>query len=316
VSQSRASRVAASNLRVDAATAEVLRAFEAAGVQSILLKGPSIVRWLYDKLEARAYGDCDLLVRSRDVAVARRVLEELSFHPTVREEDMPNWWREHAVEWVRTGDGASVDLHRNLAGVGADDDRLWEALSAHGETLVVAGYAARTLDVVARAFHLALHTAQHGAVGRGAVDLERALQTVDVEQWAEAAALAASVDATAAFATGLRLSPAGAVVVDELRLPATQPVDVALRAASAPPVALGFDQLARARDLRERLTILRYKIAPPPTFMRRWSPEARQGRLGLARAYVRRPLWLLRRAPGGLRAWRAARRAARARNEV
>ena len=41
-----AARITAANLRVDAVTAEVLRGFEAAHVQSLLLKGASVTRWL------------------------------------------------------------------------------------------------------------------------------------------------------------------------------------------------------------------------------------------------------------------------------
>ena len=304
-----AAKVAAANLRVDAATAEALRALQAARVESLLLKGPTFARWLYGPEDARGYGDCDLLVRPESLPQAQRVLEQLGYEPAVDEDAMPSWWREHGVEWLRPGDGAGVDLHRTLAGVGVDNETLWGTLSAHTETFVVGGVEAHALDAPARTFHVALHAAQHGPHGgKGRHDLDRALATLDAPVWVEASAIARELEATAAFAAGLRLTPAGGAVADELGLPSRVPADVALRATSAPPVALGFDQLARAHGLRERLEILRYKVFPPPTFMRAWSPRARQGRLGLAIAYISRPLWLLRGAPAGFRAWRAARR--------
>ena len=46
---------------------------------------------------------------------------------------------------------------------------------------------------------------------------------------------------------------------------------------------------------------------PPATFMRRWYPQAADSRRRLALAYLWRPLWLLRHAPAGFRAWRDAR---------
>ena len=85
---------------------------------------------------------------------------------------------------------------------------------------------------------------------------------------------------------------------------------MAIKAGTAPPVALGLDQLARAESLRARLTILRHKFAPPPAFMRHWSSRARKGRLGLVLAYLWRPLWLLARLPAGFKAWQHARRLA------
>jgi hypothetical protein len=306
---SRASSVVASNLRVDSATAEVLRAFEAARVQSLLLKGASIKRWLYESGEPRPYGDCDLLVRPGDLERARRVLSELGFEPTHDEAEMPEWWREHAVAWLRHADAIAVDLHRTLAGVGVDADALWDTLAAHAEPLAVGGYDASALTIPGRALHLALHAAQHGEEWGLVLDeVELAVTREDAATWKAAAELARALDAEPAFAAGLRLVPSGRLLADELGLPTEQSVAVALRATTPPPVALGFDQLARANGLRARLAILRHKLFPPPTFMRKWSPRAQEGRLGLALAYAWRPLWLLSKAPAGFRAWRAARR--------
>jgi hypothetical protein len=309
---SSAARITAANLRVDAVTAEVLRAFDAAGVHSLLLKGISLTRWLSTPENPRRYLDCDLLVRPSDVGSGEGVLSDLGFHPLVDERDMPPWWREHAMTWTRAEDDAGVDLHRGLAGVDTDPDHLWLTLSGYVETLVVGGYPTQTLTLPGRAFLLALHAAQHGVEwSRPLADLERAISAADDETWRAAAELAATVRATASFAAGLRLIPAGQALADRLQLPGDLPTEVALRAGTAPPIALGLDQLTRAGGLGARLTILRYKLVPPATFMRHWSPRARQGRLGLALAYLWRPLWLLTRLPAGFKAWRRARRMAR-----
>ena len=294
---------------MDWATAELLGAFDAAGVESILIKGASVVRWLYEPGERRPYSDFDLLVPPTDVVAARSVLTRLGYQPQLDETQMPTWWREHAVGWLHAGRGAVVDLHQGLPGVGVDGDSLWLQLTACSETILIAGFAARTLNISGRALLLALHAAHHGAeFQRGLTDLEQALDRADFETWRQAADLAASLDATAAFATGLRLVPRGRKLADELDLPTDRPVALALKVTSPPPLALGFEQLARARGLRAKLRILRHKVVPPPTFMRHWSPLARRGRRGLLLAYLWRPLWLLRRAPAGFRAWWAARR--------
>ena len=51
------------------------------------------------------------------------------------------------------------------------------------------------------------------------------------------------------------------------------------------------------------------ELAPPPTYMRDWTPVGRRGRIGLALAYLYRPLWLAWWAPRGYLAWRRAKRA-------
>ena len=76
-----AARITAANLRVDAATAEVLRGFDVGGARSILLKGASLTRWLSDPSDPRPYLDCDLLVPSADLTAAEQVLSDLGFRP-------------------------------------------------------------------------------------------------------------------------------------------------------------------------------------------------------------------------------------------
>ena len=297
---------AAQRLRIDYAAAEVLRAFDAADVQSLLLKGASVVGWLYRDGDAPGYFDCDLLVRPGAEDAAAGVLAGLGFVPELDERKMPAWWRGHALIWFRPGDKAYVDVHRTIPGVQVDSERLWETLSAQTERVLVGGFPARALRIPGRALHVALHAAQHGWPQQRAV-LRRAVVQMDEAGWREAAELAESLGATAAFAAGLRLVPAGKTLADRLGLPSEGQIDVALRASAARPEALTFEQLRRARGLRARLAIVRYKLAPPPTFMRKWSPSAQRGGLGLAAAYLQRPFWLLRRAPAAFRAWRQAR---------
>jgi Uncharacterised nucleotidyltransferase len=306
-----AAHATARNLRVDDATAQVLRAFDGAGVPSILLKGPSIVRWLYEKTEPRWYVDADVLVAPHAMDDAERVLTGLGYVPDLEQCRMPPWWREHAVGWLHREEGVVIDLHGTLTGAGVDAARVWSLLSAHTDTMIVGGFPAAVLSLPGRALHLALHAAQHGEGRRWGgvlIDLERGLARAGEQTWREAARLASELHATAAFAAGLRLVPEGRVLAARMELPQERPVEVALRSASAPAQALTFDRLARATGVRERLGIVRHKLVPPRTFMRSWSALARRGRAGLLLAYGQRLVWLARSAPGGFRVWHRARR--------
>jgi hypothetical protein len=298
---------AAQRLRIDYATAEVLEAFERAGVPSILLKGPSIVRWLYDPGESRMYIDCDLLVAPADYDAAGAVLTSLAFEAELEDAEMPAWWREHGVSWQRESDRAAVDLHRTLSGVDADPQHVWEALSRTTEPVDVAGFTARALCKPALAFHVALHAAQHGGSGRQADELRRALERADEDTWRAAADLARELDALDAFSAGLSFVPAGAELAERLQLASGASTEVALRAAGTVDGTLTIERFLHS-GAATRVSMLRYKLAPPPTFMRKWSPLARRSRLGLALAYVWRPICVVTQAPQALRDWRAARK--------
>jgi hypothetical protein len=300
-------KAVADNLRLDAATAEVLRRFDASGVRSLLLKGPALSDWYTDDSK-RSYMDCDLWVCPADMKAATELLSELGFRPYTDAQGLPDWWLEHASTWSRQSDGVVVELHRFLQGVDADPEAVWEILSAHRGTVALPGYTAPILSSPAKALYVTLHAAHHGKDwGKALVHVERALAVVPEADWTEAAKLAREVDATDSFATGLRLVPEGMALAERLSLPATHSVKVALLASSPPPVALGFEQLRTARGGWARMRIIARKLFPPPGFVRHWWPPAARNSLMLMVGYLYRPVWLLRRAPGGLRAWREAR---------
>jgi hypothetical protein len=304
-----AAEAAAQRLRIDYASAEVLRAFQERGIQAVLLKGAAIVRWLYEPSERRAYADCDLLVSPDSTAAAGEILSRLGFEPELEVAEMPAWWLEHGVEWLRASDGAAIDLHRTLAGARATPERVWTVLSHQVQPIEIAGFTAQSLDLPGIVLHLALHVAQHGGIGRHVRELELAVIRADEATWRAVADLAREIDAGAALVTGLRLAPSGAALADRLDVPAASSVEVHLRAQG---VAHGLTvaRFAEAGSV-ERLAIVRHKVVPPATFMRKWSPLARRGRLGLAAAYLWRPVWLLSRTPRALREWRSAKRASR-----
>lgn len=301
---------------VDVVTASVVSALRAAEVRSILLKGPTLAGLLYAPGELRRYVDVDLLVASADEERASRVLRGLGFGQLVGEEELGGHRRLHAHEWVGTA-GVSVDLHRTLPGAAAPPERVVEVLMRHTRPLEVAGAQVEALAPSALLVQVALHAAHHGPRAPRALDeVARAVAHVPLETWELAASLAGEIDAVPAFATGVRLAPGGDTLADRLSLTRDAPVDVALKAAGAPPLAVGLDWLLRTSGPRAKAALLVRTAFPSPGALRLWRPLARRGRSGLVAAYATHPFWLARHAVPSALALRRARAGARRRKTM
>jgi len=290
--------------RLDAAAAEALAAFAAAGANALLLKGPALAQALYAG-EHRPYSDVDVLVAPGDVEAARRTLADLGYVSTsegVGIDDVAGVAM--AEEWVRAGGnddaGRMIDLHWALPGTGIAAGVAWEALAARRAWIDVAGSRTPTLDAVGLAVHVALHAAQHGTrYGKPLADLERGVERWPREVWRDAAELAAELGAGGAFAAGLRLTPAGAVLADALGLPAADAAAWAIEHRyKRPRGTFHLEALAAARTPRERASILRRSLLPRREWIRWQYPWAHRGRLRLVAAYalhlMRTPLWAVR----------------------
>ena len=302
-------------LQIDLVTAEVVSRFRSEGIASILLKGPSFRRWLYPT-GGRRYTDSDLLVPPYRVDDARSVLARAGFEPaeTERVFDDPK----HALGWRRPADGANVDLHVTLKGLGVEPPEAWRVLSPRTQTMRVGRSDVDVLDVPARLLHVALHAAQHGGSMPTTIeDLARAAVAGSADEWSAALVLARELDATGAFHRGLSLAPAGEEVAERLGLgrwvdapPTTRDL---LRAEPAPVVA-GVERLGRIRGLFPKVAFVWHKAFSTEALMI-WTPLASRGRAGLWAARLIRPLWLLGHLPAALvRLARAARRSRRARS--
>jgi hypothetical protein len=298
-------------LHVDSVTAEVVTAMRAAGIRTLVLKGPSIAAWLYGDGAARPYIDSDLLVASGSYRQAGDLLRGLGFRP------LEYSWHRDSQSWRRHSDASSVDLHRSLVGALAPPDTVWRELAVRTDTLRVGGIEVEVLGIPARALHVALHAAQHGVdVPHPLEDLARALGLGDEHVWREAADLARRIEALPAFAAGLRLDAEGVRVANRLGLPAKRPPKVALSAGRKIPVAIALESLASERSVRARTRLVLGALVPSPLYMRHWSamhmtrwPAAlRRGRPGLGMAYLWRPIWILLRLPKAIAALRRARR--------
>jgi hypothetical protein len=304
-------RAAVQTLAVDAATAQVVRELGRRSIECVVLRGPAVARALYDADELRPYLDLDLLVPPGAKGAAGEALAGLGFTPVFSEADLARHRPMHAYEWRREADHVSVDLHRTIDGVNAPDVEVWKVFAESERTEVVAGERVALAGRAATLLGVVLHAAHHGRRRQQPVDdLTRALERVDLESWAEVAALAHRLDAVAAFSAGLRLRPEGAELADRLGLPTSLPLEVALKASAAPPLALGMEWLARTPGLPAKIALIMHVLVPPPGALKAWRPLARHGRRGLAAAYLSHPFWLARFALPSFRALRRARRAA------
>lgn len=300
----------AMNLANEAATRELAAALRDRNLRGIVLKGPALGRWLYDDMADRVSQDIDVLVSWDDLDAVEDVLRTIGWRYLGI--DRVGKDRPHCRIWERPDNGLILELHRTLAGIGVAPSRTWEVLSAHTEELSGSGLPIEVLDVPARALHVALHATQHGTgMARTQEDLRLALQRVSPALWREAGALAAELQATAAFTTGLGLVPEGRALLSSLRLHVERSPEAELRAGTAPPMANGLEWMSRQEGWWAKASFLARHLVPPPGYMRVWFRPARRGRLGLALAYVWRPAWLLLRAAPAVREWRRARRGAR-----
>ena len=290
----------ARRLTLDSTTARVTGGMRAAAVRCILLKGASL-NDLYDG--SRQYSDIDLLISPRSAEEAEAVLEGLGFE--LRHDDP------HSRLWRR--DGVDVDLHTTIVGAQVDSDRVWQILSGQTETVEVGGAPVEALSRPARTLHVVLHAAQHGSQeAKPLGDLRRALDLVPADTWEEAAHLAVELEAQAAFWSGLSMEPAGRELSESLGLErGPTRTETELRASSAPPTAVGLLRLAETPGLAAKLKLIWREAFPSAAFLRDWTPIARRGPVGLALAYVWRPLWILIRLWPALAAITRARRAAR-----
>ena len=286
------------NLANDAATAEIAQAMRAAGVRAIVLKGPAVRAWVYENDSRRMSMDIDLLISWSQLEDAERTLAGLGYRYLGIDAVGPN--RPHCRVWELPRSKMMLELHRQIAGIGAPTNLAWEILSSDTERLSLCGVEIEVLSAPARLLHVALHAAQHGSkFERTKDDLLLALERIPRAAWIAAAKLAERLDALPAFVAGLRLAPDGQRLLDDLALYAYAPADIALRASSSPPTAEGLDWMSRL-TIRQKGAFLMRHVIPPAGYMRVWSPLARRSRPGLVLAYAWRPLWLIGHLPAAV----------------
>ena len=299
-------------LGVDRAVGDAAGALEAAGVDSMLIKGAATARLLYGDGTPRHYSDGDVLVRRTDVDLAEAVLAAQGFERAYDEDACMAGDELHAHLWVRARDRTGIDLHWTLLGFGASPDAVFDLLWKEagiewvgGRELAVPSPAA---TVVTAVFQLLDHGREHGARRRR--DVERALNRLDFAAWSDAARIARELGGASAFGAGLRLATGGEAMADRLELPD----DPLARTMAGQPAGVyatrWFERVARAPGIRGKARLLLWLVFPPRAYLEFVNPAARRGGPRLALIYALRPLRLLARAPRVLATWRRAHREA------
>jgi hypothetical protein len=167
-------------------------AFEDAGVEFIVLKGPALAHTVYPNPSWRPFIDIDLLVRTRDWGTACRVLEARGYSRRLPE-PRPGFDVRFGKAAVHvTPEGYEVDLHRTLVvgpyGLWMQPDELFDRT----EKFELAGRLLRRLDDTGLLFHACVHAAlgQQTPFGQQLRDVRQvaAAGSIDVstlEDWAE-----------------------------------------------------------------------------------------------------------------------------------
>lgn len=291
-------RLVARNLAIDRLTAEIVGTFAAQGIESIVLKGPALAAWLYPE-EVRPYGDSDIMVAPGEWQRAVAVLERLGFsnyfepmaHPRMESFASTAFLRDRAG-----GTPENVDLHCALHGCDADPREIWRALSASSDTQRIGGAQLRVPSKQALLLHVGLHAAHH-IESKPLEDLRRGIGRAEETLWRDALELARNLEGLHTFASGLRLVPEGAELAQRLGIENEHSPLHELRHERI-PMAEGIDALLSSElGLGQRAAMVREELFPKPEFMRWWSSLARRGRVGLAAAYLWRPIWLIAHAP-------------------
>lgn len=127
------------------------------GVELIVLKGPALAHSFYPDPSCRAFGDIDLLVRTRDWRKACALLERLGFHRQ-RPEPRAGFDERYGKAAVHVNaTGLNVDLHRTLV---LGPFGLWmqpEELFDRTVPFEVAGVPLRRLDDTTILLHACVH---------------------------------------------------------------------------------------------------------------------------------------------------------------
>jgi hypothetical protein len=279
-----------------------------AGVNALVIKGPSTTRWLYPD-DWRTSVDVDLLVAPAQWDTAVAALGERGF-VSAQKGFRDDEGAAHSLELRRADPDQGehvIDLHRSISGVDAPAAQAFAALWARRVEEQVARVDVWFPDLSSRALILALHAARTPGNPRPGDDLARALVALDDSGWADAAALAEQLDALPALRAGLETRPEGVELARRLGLEGVAvPAHWALVSGDADQTAVRLESLGQLPWHQRPGRVLRWAF-PSAAFVRAGDPRAQRGPVGLAVAYGARLVDGARRFPAAYRQYRASR---------
>lgn len=287
---------------VDHATLEVVGALRGAAIEPVLLKGPAVARWLYDRPDERSYDDADLLLAPADFAPGEDVLRRLGyerFEPPERAVPLPAGQRPHADTWTREDSTVAIDLHRCLHHTEHVPAQLvWDEVWRDRTTLDVHDTSLTVPSVRVRLLHIVVHLQPKDVPGtRAWIDLERAIHRVDREDWVAAVELADRFGVRAEVGALLALVDGGAELAEQLSLDTT-PTDVLLQEHRRHvPAIPHLARRVKGRPAGETVRVVLAKVSLAR--VRAVTPLGEHGRVSLGRAYAHQ----LARISGAIRDW-------------
>lgn len=305
-----AGRVAlARTMAADATTVRTVTALRNAGIDPILLKGPSFAAWLYGANSPRTYVDSDLLIPPASIDKASRVLSGLGYVPMT---EMPDQ-APHSTTWLPTAGGADVDLHTRLPLTDESVDSI-ARLEPHTTAMQLGGIVVTVLDDPAKAVHVVIHAVQDSLANPGPNhDLLRALRIAPDTVWAEAAHLANQLGAADAFAVGLSAFPEGRALCGRIGLDPSPSVRASIMMIAEGSVGSGagaLEHLSALRGWQPRLRFVVMKLVPPKSYVDAMHADTGAHRARTLRNYTHYWLRSLRKVPGAVRVWNSTRGAA------
>jgi len=142
----------------------LLRSFETAQIDVVVLKGAALVLDVYERLAHRPMIDLDLLIRFEDLDVARAMLEKKEYQeirPAPFADDTGLVWNEIMLV-QKEKKGPAIELHWHLIDNPYYATRLnTESLIERSRQLNVADVSPRVLDLEDQIIHLCCHNLYH-----------------------------------------------------------------------------------------------------------------------------------------------------------
>ncbi len=253
---------------LDHRTEEIATAFDLAGVDFLVLKGPAVRNYLYDEDERRA------LHRHRRVGESRQPssggsrlsptgLREAFWGADPREQEF------YGAEWALGA--VIVDLHSTYPGLAVDPATAWAILASHRVDVALRERSIPILDAGGVALIVALHAGKSvSRNGRDDRDLRRCVERLDRAVWQQAVELARQLGAAGALRAGIEL--ASPTLAADLGLTEQIPTAFQLELDGARPVAHGLAGLAQTDGVWNKIGLIGRKVVPTPDGLRYWSP--------------------------------------------